>query len=117
MGSLRPRILRAEMRSAIRAAVGVLFPLAMAAAVVVLLARLAGHRVGPVVLGLALAGLLLGAVIAAALTAIAAVRRQWWWAGSLLVLWPVTVPLYLRHLRRSRDRRRGDPGASPDPEV
>lgn len=98
-------------RSVLRGATGLLFPLAVAGAVAAVLGWLAGEPVGGALVGMAVGVLLLGMLVAAALTTLAVVRRQWWWAGALVALWPVTVPLYLRHLRR---RPAGTGGMVPD---
>jgi type II secretory pathway component PulF len=108
------------MRSSLRGALGLLFPMVVAASGSALVAWLAGRHVPAGVLVLALVALLLGAVTAAALTTVAVMRRQWWWAASLVAMWPVTVPLYLRRRPGRPDERPGEPGSeggSQHPQV
>lgn len=111
-GSPYPADVDMGSRSLLRGVAGLLFPLAVAASVAILLARLAGEPLGWALVAPAVAVVLLGMLTAAALAAAAVVRRQWWWAAGLVALWPVTIPLYMRHRGRSRDR----PG-SEQPEV
>lgn len=82
---------------------GVLSAALVVGCVWAVVARLAGQRVPLVAVVLAALLLALGAVLAAALAAYALVRREWWWALGLLVLWPALIPPYLARLRGSAE--------------
>jgi hypothetical protein len=80
--------------ASLRAAAAAYLPL-LAVAAWAVVARLAGPGPSVWIVAPAAAWLALSALIAAACAAHALLARRWWWGIALVVLWPVSVPLYL----------------------
>lgn len=84
-------------------ATAVAFPVIVLGAAALVVGALAGWGIGWIVAAPAAVVLLLGAVTGAGMAALAFSRREPWWGLALLVGWPITVPLYVAALRRSRE--------------
>ena len=73
----------------------------VAASITAVVVQASGTDIGIFPLVVAGLVLVLGALLAAATAAHAFIRHRWGWGAALIVMWPVSIPFYLRNVYRA----------------